>query len=305
MNKKLSAILSVLVIFAFIGYIVYDSIRPAAKATADQPAAQADPEEKWKIENSIHVSEGSMKAIACSDRGLVYAGGDSFINCYNSSSKLLWTVKTPYPVTSLAASGDTILASSAELIIVYDSKGKLLEEWGPFEDKPMITSVSLNAGNAAFADAGNRTVYILDRKGAVVSMIGQNDDQFIVPSPYFDIALDDEGHIFVANTGMRRIEKRKISGELISTFGEPGTAPDAFCGCCNPSHFTLFPGGFVTAEKGLNRIKIMTAAGEFREFVSSKDRFMASIPLDVAASGSSVIYAANPADSKIYVLTRK
>jgi hypothetical protein len=92
---------------------------------------------------------------------------------------------------------------------------------------------------------------------------------------------------------------------MISMFGEPGMAPGAFCGCCNPAHFALLPQGFVTAEKGINRIKILGKSGEFIEFVSSKNKFLSSIPLDLAAAGGKVIYAANPADSKLYKFIRK
>ena len=92
---------------------------------------------------------------------------------------------------------------------------------------------------------------------------------------------------------------------LKSYFGEPGTAPELFCGCCNPAHFALIPEGFVTAEKGINRIKILNKKGEFIEFVNSKNNFIKSVPLDLASADGKTIYAANPADSKLYVFNRK
>ena len=156
----------------------------------------------------------------------------------------------------------------------------------------------------AYADAGNKMVVLLDRQGRVERIIGQNDGQFILPSPYFDVALDSYNFLYVANTGHRRIETRSSEGRLISAFGEPGMAPDAFCGCCNPAHFIKTRGGFVTSEKGINRIKILGKEGQFVEFVSSKNKFVPSIPLDLASSDGNTIYAANPYDSKIYVFIR-
>jgi hypothetical protein len=147
-------------------------------------------------------------------------------------------------------------------------------------------------------------VVILDKKGGVTKLIGQNDGQFILPSPYFDVALDTENNLFVANTGHRRIETRSAGGQLIKSIGEPGLAPGAFCGCCNPAHFILFPGGFVTSEKGINRIKILSNSGEFVEFVSSVNKFTPSIPLDLASADGVIIYAANPADSRLYRFSR-
>ena len=67
----------------------------------------------------------------------------------------------------------------------------------------------------------------------------------------------------------------------------------------------IIPEGFVTAEKGINRIKILNKKGEFVEFVNSKNSFVKSVPLDVASSDGKIIYAANPADSRLYIFKRK
>ena len=111
--------------------------------------------------------------------------------------------------------------------------------------------------------------------------------------------------IYLLQIQVHRIETNTIDGDLKSHFGEPGTAPGAFCGCCNPAHFAVIPDGFVTAEKGINRIKILNKKGEFVEFVNSKNNFVTSVPLDLASADGKTIYAANPADSKLYVFNRK
>jgi hypothetical protein len=306
MDKKLTTFFSLVIIVAFIGYMIYDSVRPAERTEPVSRQQRPDePAEIWRVEKSVPVTEGRLKAVAAGDDGLIYAGGHSFISCFDRDLNKVWTSDPGFSVTALAVRGDSIIACTAEQVMVLDRQGRLLEEWGPFEEKSVITSVAVNNRYIAFSDAGNKIVFVLDRKGVVVSMMGQNNDQFIVPSPYFDVALDGSDNLYVANTGHRRIETRKISGEIIAQFGEPGTAPEAFCGCCNPAHFTLAPGGLITAEKGINRIKLMTADGEFREYISSADRFMASVPLDVSTSDGVALYAANPADSKLYMFVRK
>ena len=136
-------------------------------------------------------------------------------------------------------------------------------------------------------------------------MIGQQDKRFIIPSPYFDIALTSDDTIYIANTGNHRIEEWNTHGIYLSQFGRPGTGADEFNACCNPAHFALIPGGFVTTEKGLNRIKILGINGSFVEFVSLNNKFVPSVPLDVASADGKTIYAANEADSKLYVFIRK
>jgi hypothetical protein len=306
MNKKLAAFFSVLIILVFIGYMIFDSARPGGidKTKVESGKADSIPE-SWKISGELKINYGKLKAVTVSNSGNIYLGGDSFISCYDKDLNLKWNLKTSSPVTSLSNYGDTIFASTMELILIVTSGGKIKDEWGPFEDSAIITSVASNRLYVAFADAGNKIVFTLNKRGDVIKLIGQNDGQFIVPSPYFDVALDSDNALFVANTGHRRVETRTIEGVLKSYFGEPGTAPGAFCGCCNPAHFITIPNGFVTAEKGINRIKILSRTGEFVEYVSSKNSFVASVPLDLASADGRTIYAANPADSKLYIFTGK
>jgi hypothetical protein len=306
MNKKLASILSVLVILLFIGYMIFDSIRPESIVNnAGERSLSDSLTEYWKVSHVLNIKEGSLKAVTVSIKGRIYLGGDSFVSCFDNDLKLVWSIRTPFPVTSLSNFGDTIYASTIELIIVINTNGEIKDEWGPYEDKSLITSVSANKSFIAFADAGNKMIFILDKSGVVKKLIGQNDGQFILPSPYFDVALNEDNAVFVANTGHRRIETRNIEGELKSYFGEPGTAPGAFCGCCNPAHFAVIPNGFVTSEKGINRIKILNKSGAFVEYVSAVNKFYPSVPLDVASVDGKTIYAANPVDSKLYVFTRK
>jgi hypothetical protein len=306
MNRKIATLFSVIIILVFVGYMILDISRPGSKAQDEEIITDSDKlPEPWKISGELNVKEGNLKAVTVSPAGNIYLGGDSFIKCYDQDLNLLWNLNTPYPVTSLSYYGDTIFAATMEMILIVSSDGEIKEEWGPFEDNAIITSVTANSSFVAFSDAGNKMAFVLDRSGVVKTLIGQSGEQFILPSPYFDVALGTDNTLYIANTGHRRIETRGIDGELKSYFGEPGLAAGAFCGCCNPAHFILIPNGFVTAEKGINRIKILSNTGEFVEFVSSKNRFTASIPLDLASVDGKSIYAANPADSKLYIFTRK
>jgi hypothetical protein len=305
MNKKVATFVSVAIIIIFVGYMVYDSVySPQISKENIQVADTSIPDDAWKIANEFSVDNGKLKTVSCSVSGLIYLGGDSFVSCYDTIFNQIWNLKTDSSIIALSVYGDTVYAATSNQIILISKSGKFLNEWGPYEDNSLITSVSSNKNFIAFADAGNKTVFILDKGGEVKKMIGQSDKQFIIPSPYFDVALDNENNLFTANTGLHRIETRAIDGTIISFFGEPGTAPEYFCGCCAPPHFIVVPQGFVTAEKGINRIKILNKKGEFVEFVNSRNNFVKSVPLDLASSDGKTIYAANPADSKLYIFKR-
>lgn len=306
MKRKVYAFISLLIILTFIGYIIYDSISAGRTGNqAEEIIKDDDPPDLWKIENELQITDGQLLSVAVSENGNILLGGDSFLASFDELLSSKWKIKMPGKITALSVYGDTVYAASGELLFLVGNDGRMIAEWGPYEANSIITSVFAGKKLIAFADAGAKRIFILRKDGEVISMLGQGNDKFIIPSPYFDVALTEEDMVFAANTGHRRIEKWSVDGIKRSQFGEPGTAPGAFCGCCNPAHFAVIPQGFVTAEKGINRIKILGADGEFIEFVSSKNSFTASSPLDVASTDGEKIYAANPADSKLYVFIRK
>jgi PQQ-like domain len=306
MNKKYIALVSLLIILAFIGYIIFDTITSGSeKRNAEVNIPDTVYTDQWFIYKELPSTVGSLRSVAVSGKEELFLGGDSFVSCYNPDFTKKWTLRTPSRITAMSVDGDTLFAASQETIYLINPEGKLISEWGPYEANSIITSISAYGHHVAFADAGVKRVFVLKKSGEVTAMIGQTDNRFIIPSPYFDVALHDGNALSVANTGNRRIETWTTEGTYLEYFGEPGTAPGAFCGCCNPAHFAVIPQGFVTAEKGINRIKILDQYGKFIEFVSSKNSFTPSIPLDIASSDGKTIYAANPADSKVYVYKRK
>ncbi|MBW6502165.1 MAG: hypothetical protein K0B05_12295 [Bacteroidales bacterium] len=294
-----------MIIIAFVVFMVIDfTFSPDSPQTKADRAGLAKPEDRWGVSETYLCSEGSLKAVAVSSTGDLFIGGESFITCLTNDLSPKWSITTDKPVTALSVSNQTIYASTQETILLVSTEGRITGEWGPYESNSLITSVSSNDEFVAFADATNKRVFVLRKDGEVAHMMGHTERKFIIPSPYFDIALTENNMLYAANPGMHRVEEWTLDGKQTNTFGIAGLAPEAFCGCCNPSHLTLYNNRLVTAEKGLNRIKIMDNAGEFIELVSSENSFIPSIPLDIAAGGDK-IYGANPADSRLYVFTRR
>ena len=304
-DKKFLALASLLIILAFIGYIIFDTVRNERKPhEIKADIVQPGPADKWQIAQTIECLKG-LKAVAVSPEEIIYAGGESYIVSYNNNLNKVWQIEMPERISALTVNGDTLFAASEELIYLLSPDGKIINDWGPYEAKCLITSLSANKDYLAVADAVNKIVFVIKKDGEVFSMIGHSEEKLLIPSPYFDVCLTDDNKLYLAHTGKHRIEQWGVDGQFISSFGESGSDPGKFCGCCNPAHFTISPGGFITAEKGINRIKVSGLSGEFIEFVSSVNGFIASAPLDIASSGEDKIYGANPSDSKLYVFMRK
>jgi len=307
MNKNIATYFSLSVIVLFIVYMAYDSFKssPAVEQVEFQ-MPEEEYEENWTIHSTIGIPFGHLHSIATDDQKIV-VGGENFLAAYSAfEMTLLWNIETEKSIIALAMDEQRIYASSGESIYLYNLQGKFIEEWGPYDEGAYITSISCKKNLVAFADAGNRIVFIVNKEGALKYFFGQPGNQFIVPSPYFDLAFVDDKLLAIANPGKRQIEYRTLNGEIIEVFGEEGIGLKEFCGCCNPSHFTLLSDNrIVTAEKGINRLKVLDDQGNLIELVSKSKHFKASVPLDLAASDSNILYGANGADSKVYIFKRK
>jgi len=309
MNRKTGAILAAVVIVVFVGFIIYDSI--GGTLFTDNPTEQAEyseeaPIPEWVANQSVEFTDGKLKALAVTADGRIVAGGASFLTLLDKSYNREWTVNPGAGITAIAVYENTIYAACDTTIKIFSLDGTQVTEWGPYEEKSIITSVSVNNNFVVFADAGTQRVYILDKEGSLQSFFGHEGEKFIIPSGYFDIRIMPDNRIFVVNPGKTRIEERDLKGTLLTLFGEPGTANEAFVPCCNPSHFTMLGDSlFVTSEKSINRIKVYTKNGVLKEFVSTPDQFESALPFDLSPGINGEIFAASSYDSKIYIFTRK
>ncbi len=306
MDKKTTGVIAVIVIIVCIGYIAYDIItgRSDNKKTVINTNTATDIITNWEIVNELRFDEGTLKAVSSYDNILI-CGGDSFLVCLDKDYNRLWNINTDHPVNALTSYGDTIFAATNELIKLYDRSGNYLDEWGPYDQDAMITGISANRNYIAIADAANKLVFVLNKTGALKSIAGHPGNQFIIPSPYFDVALTVYDTLLIANTGNRHIEFRTIDGDFVRSIGEEGDSMKDFCGCCNPAHLALSPAGdIVTAEKGINRIKILHPSGRLLEPVAQESRFKASIPLDIAVGENGLIYGAYRGNSTLYTFQK-
>ena len=121
----------------------------------------------------------------------------------------------------------------------------------------------------------------------VARRIGEKDENrnipgFVIPSPYFDLAVGRDGLLRVVNPGIHRIEAYTFEGDLEFSWGEFSSGVKGFCGCCNPVNFAILPGPdfsgaddhFVTCEKGLTRVKIYDPEGSFIGVVAGPEQLV-------------------------------
>ena len=238
------------------------------------------------IETGFNKSFG----IAVDSVGTIYAVGDNAVRLFDGGGNSQGEIRLDSKPRCVAVSKNgKIYIGVKNHVRVYDSEKKHLASWPHLDDDAVLTSIAVLKDDIFAADAGNRIVLHYDTNGKLLNLIGgkneaRNIPGFVIPSPYFDLAIADDGLLRVVNPGMHRIEAYTFGGDLEFWWGTYSPNIEGFCGCCNPVNFAILKdGGFVTVEKGLVRAKIYDADGKFAGVVAGPEQLIKAC--DVKTSG--------------------
>lgn len=196
-------------------------------------------------------------------------------------------------------------------MVMYDLNGTLVKRWNSFGDRALFTSIAVSGENVYVADAGNRIVHHCNTNGQVLQKIGEENEQkgtpgFIIPSPYFDVAIDDGGFLWAANTGRHFFENYNPDGSLRTSWGVTSFKIEGFSGCCNPAHFSILnDNSFITSEKGMPRIKLYDQHGQFLGVVAPPAAFDGSMAPDIAVDDEQRVIALDFERQQVRIFERK
>lgn len=259
--------------------------KPAGEISVGDPTYDVREFEKTDPKHLLYESAGSfgtgfdhVNRITTAPGGLVLVAGDRSVKVLNVSGTLQSEIKLERPPHCLHVAGThELLVGLGNFFEIYDFNGRQKLRSPRLGQETFLTAIGAHDQTVYLADAGNREVLMCDRQtGKITGRFGKKDEPpgnpgFVVPSPYFDLAVGRE-RLHVANPGRLRVESYTFDGVFESSWGEPGMAINRFCGCCNPVHFGLLSdGGFITSEKGLARVNIYSASGAFKGAVAGPD----------------------------------
>lgn len=222
-----------------------------------------------------------LRGIAVGTDDRVLLAGDRALRWFSSAGARLNDIPLEAPPRCVALASDGCIAAGfKDCFALYGPTGVLQRKSAPLGKDAVVTCLSLTDKEVFVADAGNRLVYRFDRaSGQLLKRLGQKDPDkgvpgFIIPSPYFDLTVGPGNLLWVANPGRHQVQAYTFEGDYETGWGEPSAGIKGFCGCCNPAHFALLPDGrFVTSEKGLARVKIYSAKGDFEGVVAGPESF--------------------------------
>lgn len=165
----------------------------------------------------------------------------------------------PYDV---AVGKDRVYVVSKDGIYVFDSQGAYLDHWGTRGnqvgqyDFPNGIAVDRESGNIFVADSNNRRVVSLTGDGSVRWILGTETLEsavsvFELPR---SVAVGPDGLVYVADVLTHRIFVIDQDGNLVSAFGERGTADGQFN---FPESLAVAANGrMYVADRANNRVQI-------------------------------------------------
>lgn len=215
----------------------------------------------------------------------VYVGGDKAIHVFDRQGKQINHIALQAEPRCLAvskleeATTERIYVGAEEHIEVWGTDGKRLAVWNKPAKRAWFTSIAATGEDVFVADFRNRIVWHYDTDGKLKGRIGAADAKRNIPglhatTPYLDLAVGDDSLLYVVNPRYLRIEVYTPSGDLERHWGKGSSELADFYGCCNPTHIAILPGRrFVTAEKGIPRIKVYSPEGKFECVVAGPRQF--------------------------------
>ncbi|OGV67434.1 MAG: hypothetical protein A3K19_15365 [Lentisphaerae bacterium RIFOXYB12_FULL_65_16] len=272
--------------------------------TADVPVAAAMPPqlETWRELSRIPLGMRSPRGIAVDRDRRLFVTGDTLIKVYSATGAPAAEFALDLPPQCLAVDRDgRMFVGLVDHVEVRDAAGARLSAWIPLGENAFITSVAVTDTDVFVADSGGRLVWRFDKTGKLLNRLGEKGSSpdvegFILPSPHLDLALSPDNTLWVNNPGRLLVESYAADGRRLRSWGTPSMKPEGFCGCCNPISLAVAPdGSFVTAEKGIARVKRYSPDGAFRAVVAGPECFDPGTDnLDVAADAAGRILVLDP-----------
>lgn len=320
MKQRIIIVIALILLLVVIGFMARDLF--SGKSESSKNPYEYDLGDLKKSDTSLNrydeirqfrpgLEEIHGIAVDASDR--IFVAGKNGVEVFDISGKRISGFQFEGNADCIAvdAAGNIFLGID-DHIEVYSKDGNLIRKWPPVNSESVITSVAITNLFVYVADAGMKTVYRYDHNGKLFNQIGQKDPEnhipgFIVPSPYFDVCIGRKGELWVANTGRHEMEQFSPDGKLVSAWGKASMTIEGFCGCCNPSHFTIFPdGSFVTSEKGIERVKIYHPDGTLKCVVATPLQFEEGTRgLDLAVDSKERILLLDPIKRQVRIFVKK
>ena len=303
-QKSISLIVGVIVL-AILTVFVIDFVSKRPDKLGDNPYAYSVDEYKKVDPELIHYKETRNIPVTGYTPGAIDVMDGNIWLCGENTLQVIDMNGIQKVRKSIEGKGIAILFNGESLFIAfedhisrYSPQGDLIKKWETPGLNCVFTSLAVKDNTLYVADAGNRRVIRYDLEGNILGEFEGKAESaaghgFIIPSPNFDIVVNEFGELWAVNPGKHAIENYSDIGEMRGFWQNSSMNIEGFTGCCNPAEIAVMENGdFVTSEKGLVRIKVYDSSGKLKSVVAPPEKFNeeGEAP-EVAVDKSDVIYA--------------
>jgi hypothetical protein len=315
MKQKLIIGFSVVLLLMAVFLIAHDLFRTSASLT-EASCCGDDFIALKKIDSSllgytrIRIIETGLKdlsGIALDADLKIFVSGNRMVATFDSSGRRINRFSIDTTASCIAIDGNNLFLAMGNRIAHYTSFGKKIAVWKSLYSSGFISSIAVNGNHVYTADAINKRILKYTADGIYVQEIGKKDSLtnspgFVIPGLHFDIAFGAFNDLWVVNPGKLNIENFTLNGHMQSAWGKASSVNNGFSGCCNPSQMAILPdGGFVTYEKGIDKIKVFDPTGQFLCMVGGAGSFKGKTDFQLGNINLVKDIAAG-SDGNIYVL---
>ena len=248
----------------------------------------------------------TLNGLALDRAGLLYAAGDSAIEVFYPTGRLVRRIPTARPVLSVAVADDgSVYTGHQGEIEVFTADGKAIRTWREPNLLGKVTQIGFFQNNIFVGDVFDRSIRRFDRHGKFQNNIGKDNPLggLAVPNGIVSFSIDTQGIIHAANPGKHRVEKYTMEGALQGHIGRfDGIDPAGFTGCCNPTNVAVVPNAIYVTEKANPRAKVYDAAGKLGAVIADKVFDPNCKNMSIAADRQSRVYVADTVKRSIFVV---
>ncbi len=312
---RIFLIVLALVVVAVIAYDYLDT-KPS-KGDKNPYEYNVDEYREVPVELISHDEIRQIKVDLCQEGALAVHGRNIYLAACNElkiiedGRKVVNKFSVDPSPASIAVSDDFIAVGYNDYIKLYEHSGDAIATSEVVSDRSVYTSVAIKNDNVYIADAGKRVVRIFNKEAKQLSFFegvseASNLIGFIIPSPYFEVAVSSDGELWATNPGMHALQNYNDKGDLLRSWDQISIRIDGFSGCCNPAQVAILPdGSFVTSEKGMPRIKIHAVNGDLISVVAPPAAFDGEQAPEVAAWGQDTIVALDYDQKLLRIFAKK
>lgn len=320
MKNKLILWISVLLLLALIAFMAQDLF--VGQQKTQENVYEYDLDALRQIDSKlishkeilqVNVEAEAVHAIATDQEDNIYVATNKNIFIFDTSGTQKEKMRLRQPASCLSVSEEgNILVGMKNRVDIRKPDGTLRNSFLVKGERTYITSIVIDNNNIFIADAGQGIVHHYDIEGNKIKDIGEEDKEagikgFVIPSPYFDLLLGRQGELWVVNPGRHSLEAYNYNGVQISSWYRTSMSVEGFSGCCNPSNIAMLSdGSFVTAEKGIERIKIHHPSGDFKSVVAAPEKFTpGTVGIDLAVNSKDQILVLDPGKKMVRIFEVK